>query len=216
MDVKPLDKIASWLDEAQTRSTSRNPLAMALATCSEDGLPGVRMVLAKGFCSDSGHISFYTHFASRKGHELSAMPHAAAVMYWEEFGGRQLRMEGPITRAPDEVADEYFATRPAASQLNAWVSEQSRPLPEPDLLKQRLASKAAEHGLEPADLESLEPAQIPRPAHWGGFRLWIEAVEFWTEGAGRFHERIVYKRSRADVEAGRADDAVWQQARLQP
>ncbi len=216
MDETPLDKIAAWLDEAQTRSRRRNPFAMALATVSDSGLPGVRMVLAKEFSRSAGHISFYSHFASRKGTELAATPHAAAVMYWEEFGGRQLRIEGPVTRVPDEVADAYFATRPAASQLNAWVSEQSRELPDSDTLQQRLGEKAAEYGLDPAELATLGPAPIPRPAHWGGFWLWIEQVEFWTEGAGRFHERVLYRRPRAAVEAGQTDAAVWQRMRLQP
>ncbi|MGD8325164.1 MAG: pyridoxamine 5'-phosphate oxidase [Gammaproteobacteria bacterium] len=216
MDGTPLEKIAAWLNDAQTRSARRNPLAMALATCAEDGLPSVRMVLAKGFCGDTGHITFYTHFGSRKGNELTATPHAAAVMYWEEFDGRQLRVEGPVTRAPDDAADAYFATRPAASQLNAWVSEQSRPLPEPGTLEQRTAAKAAEFGLDLTALAGQGPAAIPRPPHWGGFRLWIEQVEFWTEGAGRFHERFVYRRSRAAVEQRRSGGEVWQRTQLQP
>ena len=208
MDATPLDRIAAWLDEAQARSGRRNPLAMALATTAEDGLPSVRMVLAKGFSRDTGHISFYTHYASRKGEELKATPHAAVVMYWEEFGGRQLRIEGPVTRVPDDVADEYFATRAAASQLNAWVSEQSQALAEDDLLQQRAALKATEYGLDADALAATQPADIPRPPHWGGFQIRIERVEFWTEGAGRFHERVLYTRS--------SGAQGWQSTRLQP
>lgn len=189
---------------------------MALATTGTAGLPAVRMVLAKAFDQTAGHITFYTHFASRKGIELNAVPHAAGVIYWEEFGGRQLRIEGPVTRAPDVVADEYFSTRPAASQINAWVSEQSQPLPHSDWLAENMAQKAAQFGLESAALDSAAPAEIPRPTHWGGYRLWIEQVEFWTEGAGRFHERLVYQRTRAALEEGHSGDDVWQLTPLQP
>lgn len=215
MSTTPIDKIAEWLDQAP-ESGRRNPLAMALATCTADGVPAVRMVLAKGFSQEAGHITFFTHFASRKGSELLANPQASAVMYWEEFGGRQLRIEGPVTRAPDEVADAYYATRPVASQLNAWVSEQSQPLPRDESLTQRLRSKATQFGVDQASLDTVAPANVPRPAHWGGFQLWIEQVEFWTEGAGRFHDRQVYRRSREAIEAGRVDSAVWQRASLQP
>ena len=181
---------------------------MALATTSAGGTPSVRMVLAKGFARDTGHLRFYTHYGSRKGQELAETPHAAAVMYWEEFGGRQLRIEGPVTRVPDDVADAYFATRAAASQLNAWVSEQSRTMSEDDLLQQRAARKVAEYGLDESALSASAPAAIPRPPHWGGFQIRTDRVEFWTEGAGRFHERVVYTR------ADGAQD--WERARLQP
>lgn len=189
---------------------------MALATTSQNGQPSVRMVLAKGFDRAAGHITFYTHFASRKGFELEARPRAAAVMYWEEFGGRQLRVEGPVTRAPNETADQYFATRPAASQLNAWVSEQSQPLPENETLLQRLADKAAALGIDPDDLDTAAPAAVPRPEHWGGYRLWIEQVEFWTEGAGRFHERRLWTREKSAIEAGRGEPEFWHLTQLQP
>jgi len=215
VSTTPIDMIAEWLDQAP-ESGRRNPLAMALATCSAEGVPAVRMVLAKGFSREAGHITFYSHFASRKGNELLANPQASAVMYWEEFGGRQLRIEGPVTRAPDADADAYYATRPVASQLNAWVSEQSQPLPPDESLTQRLQAKVAEFGLEPGNLDASGPANVPRPPHWGGFQLWVEQVEFWTEGAGRFHDRQVYRRSREALEAGRVDSAVWQLTSLQP
>ena len=216
MNDSPLETIGIWLDEAQTKSGRRNPLSMALATTSSDGQPAVRMVLAKGFDGIAGHITFYTHFASRKGLDLQARPRAAAVMYWEEFGGRQLRIEGPVTRAPNATADEYFATRPAASQLNAWVSEQSRPLPQNETLPQRLAEKAAEFGLDADNLDAAGPAAVARPEHWGGYRLWVRQVEFWTEGVGRFHERCLWTREQSAVEAGRGEREFWQLTQLQP
>jgi pyridoxamine 5'-phosphate oxidase len=208
--------MAQWLDEAQAESGRRNPLAMALATSTATGVPNARMVLAKGFDKESGHITFYTHFSSRKGQELAATAHAAAVFYWEAFGGRQLRISGPVTRAPEATADAYFATRPAASQLNAWVSEQSQPIADPDLLTTRLADKAKTFGVGEAQLAELAPADIPRPKHWGGFQLWVEQVEFWTEGVGRFHERWLYQRSRQALEQRRGGADVWRLTRLQP
>ena len=189
---------------------------MALATSSADGLASVRMVLAKGFDKEAGHITFYTHFNSRKGRELAANAHASAVFYWTEFGGRQLRISGPVTRAAEQTADQYFATRPAASQLNAWVSEQSQPLTEPDLLTTRLTNKASEFGVSQSQLAQPEPGAIARPAHWGGFQLWVEQVEFWTEGAGRFHERLLYERSTDALKHGRSGADVWRSTPLQP
>jgi pyridoxamine 5'-phosphate oxidase len=109
---------------------------------------------------------------------------------------------------PDAVADEYFATRAAGSQINAWVSEQSQALTAGDLLQRRAAAKAAEYGLDEQALASAEPAAIARPPHWGGYQIRIDRVEFWTEGAGRFHERVVYARSDGTQH--------WQRVRLQP
>jgi pyridoxamine 5'-phosphate oxidase len=216
LDENPLDKIADWLAQALSASTRRNPLAMALATCSESGTPSVRMVLARGYCRETGHIVFYTNFGSRKAAEIEATGRAAGVLYWEEFGGRQLRVEGPVTRAPDSDADAYFAQRPAGSQLNAWVSRQSQPLADSDSLNSAAEEKAGDLGFDIARLDLTRPARIPRPSHWGGYRLWIERVEFWSEGSGRFHERLLYYRK---LELGPTKDGAdgdWQLTRLQP
>jgi pyridoxamine 5'-phosphate oxidase len=216
LNDNPLEKIADWLNEALTKSTRRNPLAMALATCSPQGRPAVRMVLARGYCRSTGHVVFYTNFQSRKASELDATGSAAAVLYWEEFGGRQLRIEGPVTRAPDAQADAYFAQRAAGSQLNAWVSQQSRPLASAASLSAEAEARAAHFGLDSANLDLDRPADIPRPEHWGGYRLWIEKVEFWSEGAGRFHERLLYSRSATAASQPGGTDNDWQLTRLQP
>ncbi len=216
LNQNPLDKVADWLNEALSDSARRNPLAMALATCSDGGRPSVRMVLARGFCRQTGHIVFYTNFGSRKATEIEATARAAGVICCDEFGGRQLRFEGPVTRAPDSAADAYFAQRPAGSQLNAWVSRQSQPLANGDSLNSATERKAAELGFDMARLDLTRPAKIPRPSHWGGFQLWIERVEFWTEGSGRFHERLLYYRK---LEQGSAMDSAgsdWKSTRLQP
>ena len=221
MNDNPLATIADWLDEARALSARRNPLAMALSTCSAQGRASVRMVLAKAYCAGSGHLVFYTHYGSRKSGDLDSTRRAAAVFYWEEFGGRQLRIAGPVTRAGDAESDAYFAGRPVASQINAWVSEQSRPLDSLATLQRRAAAKAAEFGLDPAALADPEPAAIARPRHWGGYRLWVEEVEFWLEGTGRFHERLHYQRTlSAELLRGaepRANGSeTWRLTRLQP
>ena len=138
------------------------------------------------------------------------------MFYWEEFGGRQLRLEGSVTRAHEAAADAYFAQRPASSQINAWVSRQSAPLDSLDELRRRAAQKAIELGLDAATLEQDGPAAIARPPHWGGYQLRVEKVEFWTEGAGRFHERQLYERSAADAGHGAQSDSLWRLSRLQP
>lgn len=209
----PLPLAAAWLDEAGAGGTRRNPTAMALATADADGRPSVRMVLLRGLSVEQGFAVFYTHYASRKGRELAANARAAGVLYWEELG-RQLRIEGPVVKSPAAESDAYFRTRPALSQLNAWASAQSEPLADRAALRakaDRLASElrgdASGGGAEP---------KYPRPPHWGGFRLWIRALEFWIEGDGRFHERVRYERSLTAAEAGAFEPGVWSRQPLQP
>jgi pyridoxamine 5'-phosphate oxidase len=192
----PLPFARRWLDEAAS-GAPKNPWAMALGTVSAEGRPSVRYVLLKALSESEGFIVFYTNYASRKARELEATGHAAAVLYWPETG-RQLRFEGRISRSPAAESDAYFASRPRASQLNAWASEQSRPLGSPDAMAGQLEAAA---GRFP------DGATIPRPGGWGGYRLLIEAVEFWVEGQDRFHERLRYERG------ARGD---WSKTWLQP
>ncbi len=203
-DHNPLPLAASWLKEAQA-SGAHNPWAMALATSGADGRPACRYVLLKALDTTYGRAVFYTNYESRKARELDTTPRAAAALYWPGTG-RQLRLEGAVIRSPDDESDAYFASRPRASQLNAWASEQSRPVPA--------------DGLEPA-LAALqqrfpEGSPVPRPPGWGGYRLWLDAIEFWTEGDARFHERIRYYR-RLDIDtAASVTTGQWQHVRLQP
>lgn len=204
----PVPTAAEWLAEAEALSR-RNANAMALATSDATGRPSVRMVLLKEL-APAGYGVFYTNYGSRKAADLSATQRAAGVLYWHELG-RQIRFEGVVVRSPAAECDAYFATRPWRSQLNAWSSEQSRPLDDPALLEHRAAQIAAERA-GPAGA----PQRLPRPDFWGGYRLWFEAVELWVEGQDRFHERLRYERrlTRRDeytFTAGR-----WQSQRLQP
>jgi pyridoxamine 5'-phosphate oxidase len=205
LPTDPLPLVRSWLVEAEA-GDRRNPAAMALATANASGQPAVRMVLLKSISVEHGFAVFYSNYESRKGRELEARPRAAATLYWEELG-RQLRFEGPVTRSPADESDAYFATRPFASQVNAWVSAQSRDLGAFAELEQRAAAKASELGGQ---------TQAPRPPFWGGYRLWLEAVELWVEGADRFHERVRYERDLARSEAARFNGGAWRHRLLQP
>jgi pyridoxamine 5'-phosphate oxidase len=204
----PVAVIVSWLEAATVAGGQRNPNAMTLATVDPEGRPSARMVLLKHIDSAQGFGVFYTHYGSRKGRDLAHCARAAAVLYWPE-PGRQVRLEGPVTRSPGAESDAYFASRPEASQLNAWVSEQSRTLTDPALLDERLEAKRRELRLATPD------GPFPRPEFWGGFRLWFEAVELWREGRDRFHERLRYERDlRARGDSYDASD--WRPRRLQP
>src|SRR5262245_22459584 len=156
----PVRTAAQWLGEAEALGR-RNANAMALASVDSAGRPSARMVLLKEL-APPGYAVFYTNYGSRKGTELLATGTAAGVLYWHELG-RQVRFEGPVVRSPEAESDAYFATRPLQSQVNAWSSEQSRPLPDPAALEERAVKVA---GTKPAT------GGLPRPDYWGGFRLW--------------------------------------------
>jgi pyridoxamine 5'-phosphate oxidase len=206
----PLPTIIEWL-AAAAATGRRNPHAMALATADTSGRPSVRMVLLKALAAD-GYAVFYTNYGSRKAREIERSGRAAAVMYWEDLG-RQVRFEGLIVRSPDAESDAYFAARPWRSQLNALSSEQSRALSDPETLDARAARIAAEHGVTDDEGPS-RPFQ--RPRGWGGYRLWLDTVELWTEGADRFHERLQYAREITHADRGVPQTGPWSWQRLQP
>lgn len=174
----PIEQFAAWFEEA----TEVAPLAeaMTLATVSADGTPNARMVLLKGFGPDG--FRFYTNRQSAKGEELDAHPRAALVLYWRELD-RQVRIRGMVTRLSEFDNDRYFASRPRETQIGAAVSPQSRPI-ERDELDRRYRERAAELGDGP----------VPRPAHWGGYLVTPEAMEFWQGRESRMHDRFVYRR----------------------
>ena len=195
---------AQWVGEAEALGR-RNANAMALASADAAGSPSVRMVLLKEL-APLGYAVFYTNYDSRKGAELAATGRAAAVLYWHELG-RQVRFEGRVVRSPATESDRYFASRAPASQVNAWSSEQSRPLADPSALEERAAKIAA---------TSTAGQRLARPDHWGGFRLWFEAVELWVEGENRFHERVRYERKLDARDAHSFAAGRWNWQRLQP
>jgi pyridoxamine 5'-phosphate oxidase len=185
----PLELFREWFDAAR-EAGAQFPETMTLATATADGAPSARMVLLKG--ADEDGFVFFTGYGSRKAEELAANPRAALVFYWQPLG-RQVRVEGPVERVSKEESAEYFATRPRGSQLAAWTSRQSRPLGDRAELERRYADVEREH----------EGREVPLPPHWGGFRLRPDAIEFWEHRDNRLHDRFRYTRAREGWDAAR-------------
>ncbi len=205
----PLPVIRAWLDDA-TASGQHNPDALALATVDGSGAPSVRMVLMRGLSLDHGYAVFYTNYLSRKSVDLDTTTVAAGVIYWPGQG-RQVRLEGRVVRSPAAESDAYFGQRPIGSRINALVSEQSRPLDDRAQLIRRAEAMRRDLDAQP------QPAGVPRPDHWGGYRLWFAAVELWQEGGERFHDRVRYERELVPLENGTGFRAgQWRHQRLQP
>jgi pyridoxamine 5'-phosphate oxidase len=175
---EPLEQFAKWFEEA--RAVVPLAEAMTVATVDADGAPDARMVLLKGFAPDG--FRFFTNYESAKGDELAANPRAALVIYWRELD-RQVRIRGSVERLSSEDSDAYFASRPRDSQIAAAVSPQSRPI-ERDELERRYGELAG----------GLGEAEVRRPAHWGGYLLRPDAIEFWQGRESRMHDRFVYSR----------------------
>ena len=169
-----------WLKDAEA-SEPNDPNACALATSTPDGVPSVRMVLLKGY--DSAGFRIFTNGDSRKGHELQANPRAALCLHWKSLR-RQVRIEGKVTELPGEAVDEYFHSRSRGSQIAAAVSKQSH----------ELASRAELEASVAAFTQNHEGGDIPRPEFWKGYLLHPTAVEFWSDGANRLHDRLLYER----------------------
>ena len=192
VESDPVAQFAQWYERAQA-AVKPLPEAAALATATRAGQPSLRMVLLKGF--DAHGFVFYTNYRSRKGRELARNPRAALLFYWGE-SARQVRIDGRVERLMARESDEYFATRPRGSQLAAWASPQSTVVAGRGPLESRFAAFARKY-----------PAAVPRPPHWGGYRLVPESFEFWQGGEDRLHDRIFYRRARS----GR-----WRVERLAP
>lgn len=177
----PIELFADWFAEAQQREPN-DANAMALATATAGGLPSVRMVLLKDYGADG--FTFYTNAESRKGEEIRANPHAALLFHWKSLG-RQIRIEGPLDEVPAATADAYFASRHPDSRLGSAASDQSRPLDARASYLDRVAKLRMEY----------PDGAVPRPAHWTGFRLMPERIEFWLGREYRLHERRLFVRS---------------------
>ncbi len=177
----PLALFDGWFAEA-LKSEPSEPNAMALATATAEGKPSVRMVLLKAHGPDG--FSFYTHDQSRKGQEIATNPNVALLFHWKSLG-RQVRIEGSVERVDAAEADAYFATRSRDSQLGAWASDQSQPLPD----------RATFEGRYEEATNRFAGMDVPRPRGWSGFRVVPEVFEFWTGREHRLHERRLFTRT---------------------
>jgi pyridoxamine 5'-phosphate oxidase len=190
-DPDPLVQFARWFDDAAT--VVPNPEAMAVATADRDGHPSVRMVLLKSWGEDG--FVFHTNYDSRKGRELADNPHAALLFYWEPRG-RQVRIEGTVERTGDAESDAYFATRPRGGQIGARASHQSQVVAGRPVLDARVSAVESEFA----------GRDVARPPWWGGVRVRPTAFEFWQNREDRLHDRLRYEQRSGQ----------WVVARLQP
>ena len=197
----PLPLLAEWLAEAA--AAIRNSTAMTLATADADGRPTARMVICRGFDAAAGWLVFYTDRDSDKGRALAARPRAALVFHWDAFE-RQVRIDGPVTTAPDADSDRYWATRPPQARAAAAASRQSRPLASRAELLARVAEEAERGG------EAVE-----RPPRWGGYRVWAERVELWVGQPARVHDRARWSRELTPA-GGAYAGGPWRATRLMP
>jgi pyridoxamine 5'-phosphate oxidase len=213
LPAEPLTIAQAWLAEAWQARNQPNPNAMVLATASRDGRPSARVVLCKDIQPVPGFITFYTNYESRKGRELADNSRAAVVMHWDHMH-RQVRIEGVVAKAPDADSDAYFASRALASRIGAWASRQSEPIASRAQLLD--AVEAAARRLGVSDRSSGKDAHVPRPPHWGGFRLWADAVELWVEGDARIHDRARWTRTLGARADRQFETGPWTATRLQP
>ena len=200
LPADPLPLLESWLADAS--AAIRNATAMTLATVDADGRPSARMVICRGFDARAGWLVFYTDRESAKGRDLEARPWAALVFHWDALE-RQVRVEGPVTPAPDADADAYWRSRPPDARIAAVASEQSRPL----------ASRAV--FLERMDDARRLGGDVPRPVRWGGYRVWAERVELWVGQPARAHDRALWTRTLSRT-GDSFTSGPWQSTRLQP
>ncbi len=182
--LDPLAEFRRVFDRA-AENAPYDPVAVTLATASRDGRPSARIVLLRGV-DDHGFV-FFTNYQSRKATEIEANPHAALCCYWPWLD-EQVRVEGLVERATAAESDAYFASRPRGSQIGAWASAQSRPLESREVLEQSYHDTDAR----------LAGQAVPRPPHWGGYRIVPERIEFWHAGTYRLHNRVLYTREGND------------------
>jgi pyridoxamine 5'-phosphate oxidase len=189
----PFTLFHAWLDEAK-KSEPNDHDAMSIASVDSTGRPNVRMVLLKS--ADDGTFVFYTNYESAKGVELIGQPHAALCFHWKSLG-KQIRVRGTVEKTSAAESDAYFATRAKDSQIGCWASAQSRPVATRFGFEKEIAKYAAQYALK----------SVPRPPHWGGFRVTPFEIEFWRNRPFRLHDRLVYRRESAGA---------WRTERLYP
>jgi pyridoxamine 5'-phosphate oxidase len=188
----PIDQFRSWMQEAIDAGLTF-PNAMTLATATREGVPSARIVLLKGI--DARGLVFFPNYESRKGRELAENPRAALVFYWQELG-RQVRVEGEVAALPIEESEGYFRSRPRGSRLAAWASRQSQVITSRGALEERFSDLASAY----------QEQEIPVPPFWGGFLVTPDVIEMWQGRRDRLHDRVRYRR----------DEGSWLRERLAP
>ncbi len=203
LPADPFPIASAWLSEAFAARLQPDPHAIALATVDAAGHPDVRFVLCKALEPETGSLAFYTNKLSPKGRALRANAEASAAFL---FGPqqRQMRIAGRVSDVSDAEADAYFATRPLDSRIGAWASAQSEPVPSRAELEAAYARCAARFGLREGDTD----AAVPRPPHWGGYRIHANRVELWHSRPGRLHDRALWTR--------KLPSSAWRAQRIQP
>tara|TARA_B100001287_G_C22578026_1_gene479597 strand:- start:375 stop:1001 length:627 start_codon:yes stop_codon:yes gene_type:complete len=176
---EPFDLFEKWFNEALKKEIN-DPNALALATCSKNGVPSVRMVLLKSFSKDG--FVFYTNLNSQKGNEIRENPNVSMCFHWKSLL-RQVRINGKVTKVSNKTADEYYNTRAYESRIGAWASKQSSTLNKREDLK---------NAIESYKKKFEDENNVPRPDYWSGWNLKPESIEFWLDGDNRIHERLKY------------------------
>ncbi len=209
LPAEPFALLKQWFDEACRAKATANPNAMVLATCTPDGKPSARVVLCKEIRQSERAVVFYTNSGSRKGRELAANPRAAVVFHFDA-AGHQARVEGTVHQLSEAESDAYFASRAPLSKIGAWASAQSQPIGSRAEFAQKIIDAIHQLGLNPlsvlAATMGATELKVPRPPHWGGFKLVAARVELWTNSDGRLHDRAQWVY----------DTDQWVVTRLQP
>ena len=185
VDADPIKQFARWFQDAEQAEISM-PNAMTLATSSRQGKPSARIVLLKGV--DERGFVFFTNYEGRKAHDLQENPFASLVFYWRPLS-RQVRIEGAVEQLGVAESDAYFASRPRGHQIEAHASAQSQVIEGRAFLEEQFEEMA----------QKFAGQDVPRPRHWGGYRVVPDVLEFWQEGENRLHERLRYRRDDADL-----------------
>ncbi len=214
LPASPLGIAEAWIAEATENRVQPNPTAMALATIDPDGTPSVRMVLCRrrNLADDAGYVVFFTNYTGRKARALDSTARASVCFHWDTLD-RQVRIEGPVVRSSAVESDEYYASRPVASRVGAWASDQSTPVASRAELLAKVDEQLARFNVR---IDQSEDADIPRPDGWGGYRIWARAVELWVGGRGRIHDRARWERELTPVDEFTYRGGPWSGTRLQP
>jgi pyridoxamine 5'-phosphate oxidase len=194
INPNPFHQFAQWSQDVRAAGVSeQDTISMTLATATRFGLPSARIVLLKSF--DERGFVFYTNYNSRKGNELEENARACLLFYWPALW-RQVRIDGTVERVSEEESDEYFHSRPLGSRIGAWASEQSAAIQDRSVIEKRFEEFSQKFGED-----------VPRPPHWGGYRVKAGVIEFWQGQDNRLHDRLQYTLQ---------DDGAWLIERLAP